>query len=69
MKLDRVMIAAPKSGSGKTTITCAILQTLKDMGKQVVSYKCGPELYRSDVPSKSHRDSIKEFRYFFYRRE
>ena len=41
MKLDRVMIAAPKSGSGKTTITCAILQTLKDMGKQVVSYKCG----------------------------
>ena len=24
MKLDRVMIAAPKSGSGKTTITCAI---------------------------------------------
>lgn len=26
MKLDRVMIAAPKSGSGKTTITCAILQ-------------------------------------------
>ncbi len=66
MKLDRVMIAAPKSGSGKTTITCAILQTLKDMGKQVVSYKCGG-LYRSDVPSKSHRDSIKEFRYFFYR--
>ena len=43
MKLDRVMIAAPKSGSGKTTITCAILQTLKDMGKQVVSYKCGPD--------------------------
>lgn len=43
MKLDRVMITAPKSGSGKTTITCAILQTLKDMGKQVVSYKCGPD--------------------------
>lgn len=43
MKLDRVMVAAPKSGSGKTTITCAILQTLKDMGKQVVSYKCGPD--------------------------
>lgn len=43
MKLDRVIIAAPKSGSGKTTITCAILQTLKDMGKQVVSYKCGPD--------------------------
>lgn len=43
MRLDRVMIAAPKSGSGKTTITCALLQTLKDMGKKVVSYKCGPD--------------------------
>lgn len=43
MKLKRVMIAAPKSGSGKTTITCALLQALKDMGGQVVSYKCGPD--------------------------
>lgn len=43
MKLKRVMIAAPKSGSGKTTITCALLQVLKDMGQQVVSYKCGPD--------------------------
>ena len=37
------MIAAPKSGSGKTTITCALLQALKDRGEQVVSYKCGPD--------------------------
>jgi cobyrinic acid a,c-diamide synthase len=43
MKLNRVMIAAPKSGSGKTTITCALIQTLKDAGKQVVAYKCGPD--------------------------
>ena len=43
MKLKRVMIAAPGSGSGKTTITCALLQTLKKMGMQVVSYKCGPD--------------------------
>lgn len=43
MKLRRIMIAAPKSGSGKTTITCALLQTLKSMGQQVVSYKCGPD--------------------------
>ena len=43
MKLRRIMIAAPKSGSGKTTITCALLQTLKSMGRQVVSYKCGPD--------------------------
>ncbi len=43
MKLKRVMIAAPKSGSGKTTITCALLQALKDKGQSIVSYKCGPD--------------------------
>ena len=43
MKVDRFMIAAPKSGSGKTMITCALLQILKDMGKTVASYKCGPD--------------------------
>ena len=37
------MIAAPKSGSGKTMITCALLQLLKDCGKNVSSYKCGPD--------------------------
>ena len=43
MKLNRIMIAAPKSGSGKTTIACALLRTLKNRGEQVVSYKCGPD--------------------------
>ena len=43
MKINRFMIAAPKSGSGKTMITCALLQLLKDNGKNVSSYKCGPD--------------------------
>lgn len=43
MKLKRLMFAAPKSGSGKTMITCAFLQILKEMGMDVVSYKCGPD--------------------------
>lgn len=43
MKRKRIMIAAPKSGSGKTTITCALLQSLKNRGEDVVSYKCGPD--------------------------
>ena len=43
MKIRRIMIAAPKSGSGKTTITCALLQALKNKGEQIVSYKCGPD--------------------------
>ena len=37
------MIAAPKSGSGKTTITCALLQILKERGENVSSCKCGPD--------------------------
>lgn len=43
MKYKRVMIASPKSGSGKTTITCALLQALKNKGYQTVSFKCGPD--------------------------
>ena len=43
VKINRIMIAAPKSGSGKTMITCALLQALKNSGKQVISYKCGPD--------------------------
>ena len=43
MKLNRIMIAAPKSGSGKTTITCALLKALKNRGERVFSYKCGPD--------------------------
>lgn len=37
------MIAAPKSGSGKTIITCALLQILKERGENVSSCKCGPD--------------------------
>lgn len=40
---DRIMIAAPKSGSGKTMLTCALLQALKEDGLQPVSFKCGPD--------------------------
>lgn len=43
MKLNRMMLAAPKSGSGKTMLTCAVVQLLKKYGKTVVSYKCGPD--------------------------
>lgn len=43
MKLRRIMIAAPGSGSGKTMLTCALLQSLKNRNIQAVSYKCGPD--------------------------
>ncbi|MCM1156047.1 MAG: cobyrinate a,c-diamide synthase [Roseburia sp.] len=43
MDYKRVMIAAPKSGSGKTLAVCALLQALVQKGYQTVSYKCGPD--------------------------
>ena len=43
MKSSRVMIAAVKSGSGKTTITAALLQELLKHGKKVIAFKCGPD--------------------------
>ncbi len=43
MSSARFMIAAPASGSGKTTVTCGILQALVDRGLKVSSFKCGPD--------------------------
>ena len=39
----RFMLAAGASGSGKTMITCGILQALKNRGLKVASFKCGPD--------------------------
>lgn len=43
MKLPRILIAAPSSGTGKTLITCGILQALVNRGLNVCSFKCGPD--------------------------
>ena len=43
LKIPKVMIAAVKSGSGKTTITCAFLKQLLCRKKHPVSFKCGPD--------------------------
>lgn len=43
MKLPRVMLAAPASGSGKTLITCGLLQALVNRGKKPAAFKCGPD--------------------------
>lgn len=42
-KIPGVMIAAVKSGSGKTTVTCALLEALKRRGFHPHAYKCGPD--------------------------
>ena len=41
--IPRFMIAAPSSGTGKTTVTLALLSALKARGKTPVSFKCGPD--------------------------
>lgn len=38
-----LMIAAPRSGSGKTTVTLGLLRALARRGLKVGSFKCGPD--------------------------
>ena len=41
--LPRVLLCAPKSGSGKTLITCALLRALVKKGFNPCAFKCGPD--------------------------
>ncbi len=41
--LPCMMLAAPKSGSGKTIITCGLLYLLKKQGMNPSAFKCGPD--------------------------
>ncbi len=41
--MNRVMIAAPSSATGKTTLTCGLLQALKNRKLELSSFKCGPD--------------------------
>lgn len=42
-KMPGVVFAAPKSGSGKTMITCGIIEVFKRKKMKVASFKCGPD--------------------------
>lgn len=43
MNNPRIMVAAPSSGCGKTTFTCALLRAFIRQGKQCAAFKCGPD--------------------------
>lgn len=43
VNIPRVMFAAMRSGSGKTTVTCGVLAALKKQNIKVQAYKCGPD--------------------------
>ena len=43
LNIPRFMLAACSSGSGKTMITCGILQALADRVLKLAAFKCGPD--------------------------
>lgn len=43
MKIPRILLAAGSSGSGKTLITCGLLEALVERGIKTASFKCGPD--------------------------
>ena len=43
MSYPRILIGAASSGSGKTMITCGILQAFVNRGLKTASFKCGPD--------------------------
>ena len=55
----RLLIAAPASGSGKTSVTCALLTALQKRGLDPCAFKCGPDyidpmFHRSVLGVESH---------------
>lgn len=43
MKIPRILIAAPASGSGKTAVSCALMAAFQARGFHVRACKCGPD--------------------------
>lgn len=52
--IDRLLVAAPSSGSGKTLFTCGLLRLLKEEGRDPASFKCGPDF----IDPMFHRDVL-----------
>ena len=43
IRIPKILIAAPGSGSGKTLLTCALLRLLGRRGIRAAAFKCGPD--------------------------
>lgn len=60
MNIPRILFAAGASGSGKTLITCGVLQALMNRKLRVASFKCGPDyidpMFHSRVIGASSRN-------------
>ncbi|MEG0712945.1 MAG: cobyrinate a,c-diamide synthase, partial [Niameybacter sp.] len=53
--IPRLMLAGTASGTGKTTITCAILKHFHNQNKKVVAFKCGPDY----IDTMFHKEVLK----------
>ena len=54
-KIPRIMITAPSSGGGKTTVTVALLKAFVKDGKKAAAYKTGPDY----IDPMFHKEVIK----------
>jgi len=43
MSAPRILLTAPRSGAGKTTVVCGLLQAMADRGLRPAAFKCGPD--------------------------
>ena len=43
LEIPRLLFAAPQSGSGKTTVVCAVLRALLNRKLRVAAFKSGPD--------------------------
>lgn len=66
MRIPRILLAAGASGSGKTLITCGLLQALVNRNLTVASFKCGPDYIDPMFHSRVIGAKICKSGYIFY---
>ena len=69
MKIPRIVIAAPRSGSGKTTVTISLMAALKNMVKNISAFKCGPDYIDPMFHKEIHGIDSRNLDLFFTDRE
>ena len=69
MKIPRILLAAGASGSGKTLITCGLLQAFVNRGLKTASFKCGPDYIDPMFHSRVIGTKSRNLDTFFYIRK